>query len=88
AMPVVARRAGTGAMPAGAGRAGQGAMPGLAQGAVAKRKLFYPSIVGDGKDPNDIGHRFNFYCVTGPVSDNMNVWKHGILLRKVVNFEE
>lgn len=54
----------------------------------ANRKLFYPSMVGFGNDPNDIGQRFNLYFITGPVSENMNVWKYGSLLRKVVSFAE
>ncbi|HEY9733288.1 MAG TPA: hypothetical protein V6C89_15320 [Drouetiella sp.] len=53
-----------------------------------KKKLFYPSIVGFGNDPLDIGQRFYLYFVTGPVSEQMNVWKSGALLHKVVTFAD
>jgi hypothetical protein len=52
------------------------------------KKLFYPSIIGVGEDPNSIGRDFNLFCVTGPVTNQMNVWKHGALLRKVVSFAD
>jgi hypothetical protein len=54
----------------------------------APKKLFYPSIIGVGEDPNSIGHDFNLFCVTGPVTAQMNVWKHGVLLRKIVSFAD
>ena len=54
----------------------------------APKKLFYPSIIGVGEDPDSIGRDFNLFCVTGPVTNHMNVWKNGILLRKIVSFAD
>jgi hypothetical protein len=54
----------------------------------APKKLHYPSIIGVGDDPNSIGRQFNMFCVTGPITNRMNIWKYGVLLRKVVSFAD
>jgi hypothetical protein len=52
----------------------------------ANRKVFYPSLVGEGPDPALLGQRFFVYFVAGTVSATQpNVWiTDGALWRKAV----
>jgi hypothetical protein len=52
----------------------------------ATRKVFYPSLVGEGPDPTVLGQRFFLYFVSGTISAKQpNIWiTDGALWRKTV----